>query len=176
MRKLLFFSGNRKKDNEMLKQLINDPDVESKIGGWSFPSSDEKQLQWYDTIINDRSLMHVWFSVDIDGQCIGMAALHNIDYKNSNANIDIKLIKEFCGKGIGGRIICILEKYAFEELNLHELLSEILEDNTASRKSFERAGFSLDGIVRNKIYKGGKYHGQCLYSLLKEEYKQRKQV
>ncbi len=163
-----------KKDNKILKQLINDPDTESKVGGWSFPSSNEKQELWYEEITSSMSDSIVRFAVDVDGQCVGMAALHKIDYKNSNAGVDIKLITEFRGKGIGCRIVGMLEKYAFEELNLHVLISEVLEDNTASRNTFEKAGFTLDGILRNHIYKGGRYHGQCFYSILKEEYKKRK--
>lgn len=157
-------------DNEILKNLINDPDVESGVGGWSFPSSDEKQKQWYQAITANKDLTIVRFAVDIEGNCVGMAALHAIDYKNSNAGMDIKLIRDVRGKGIGYKVIKMLERYAFEELNLHVLISEILEDNVSSRKAFEKAGFILDGIMRSRIYKNGRYHGQCSYSLLKSEY------
>lgn len=159
-----------KKDNELLKRMINDPEIEEKVGGWSFPSSNEKQEQWYLSIITNNSPTIVRFAVEVDKECVGMAALHEIDYKNSNAGIDIKLISGVRGKGIGYRVIKLLEKYAFEELNLHTLISEVIEDNVASRRTFEKAGFSLDGIMRNHIYKGGKYHGQCSYSILKDEY------
>jgi len=128
-----------------------------------FPRETEKQELWYEEITSSMSDSIVRFAVDVDGQCVGMAALHKIDYKNSNAGVDIKLITEFRGKGIGCRIVGMLEKYAFEELNLHVLISEVLEDNTASRNTFEKAGFTLDGILRNHIYKGGRYHGQCFY-------------
>ncbi len=157
-------------DNEVLKALINDPDVESKVGGWSFPSSTEKQMQWYRAVTAGSDPSTVRFAVDVDGICVGMAALHGIDYKNSNAAVDIKLVESARGNGIGYRVIKMLEDYSFQELNLHVLVSEVLEDNMPSRGTFEKAGFTLDGIMRNRIYKNGRYHGQCSYSLLKEEY------
>lgn len=159
------------KDNVVLKALINDPDVESRVGGWSFPSSDERQMQWYQaaTLNTDKSIVR--FVVDDRGECVGMAALHEIDYKNSNAGIDIKLMKNARGRGIGYRVIKMLEDYAFNELNLHVLISEVLEDNDVSRRLFEKAGFTLDGILRERIYKNGRYHGQCEYSLIRGEYR-----
>lgn len=157
-------------DNCVLKSLVNDPEVEARIGGWSFPSSDERQAQWYQSIVSGKDRSKVRFAVDIGGNCIGMAALHGIDYKNSHAQVDIKLVKDARGKGVGCAVIRMLEKYAFEELNLHMLISEILEHNGASRRAFEKAGFRLDGVMRNRVYKNGTYQGQCAYSLLKQEY------
>lgn len=159
-----------KEDNRILKQLINDPDTESKTGGWSFPVSEEKQELWFEAVTSSTSKTSVRFAVEVDGRCIGMAGFHGIDYKNSNAGVDIKLARESRGKGIGCKVVRMLQKYAFEELNLHILISEVLEDNGASRKTFEKAGFSLDGVIRDRVYKGGSYHGQCFYSVLKDEY------
>ena len=160
-----------KKDNEVLKALANDPEVEDKIAGWSFPISDERQEKWFEMVSNYTSKEHVRFAIEYEGKCVGMAALSSIDYKNSHADIDIKLVADVRGKGIGSKTIEMLKKYAFEELNLNMLISEVIEDNEASKGMFEKAGFSLDGILRKRIYKSGRYRAQCIYSILKSEYK-----
>lgn len=158
-----------KTDNELLKRMINDPEMEKNVVGWSFPSSNEVQMNWYDKVIFSKS--DARYMIEIDGNTIGMVGLTGIDFKNSTATINIKIgSDEYKNQGIGYRTIMLLVKYAFEELNLHCISASILEYNIASIKLFEKCGFSFEGKRRNRVYKGGKYHNLCDYSILKEEY------
>lgn len=160
-------------DNMILKDLLNDPETERDVGGWSFPVSIEGQDRWFEYITNEKNPNCFRYAIDKDGTCVGMAGFHDIDYKNSSAQVDIKMLKTYRGQGIGTTSMKLLMAYAFDELNLHCLLAEILEDNAASRKMHEKAGFTLDGILRDRVYKNGKYHNQCAYSILKEEYRKK---
>lgn len=163
-----------KEDNVLLKEMINNPEVERMVIGWSFPVSDEKQYKWYENTISDNR--EVKYIIEYEGNAVGMAAITNIDYKNSTANIGIKIASERNRKqGIGYRSIRLLKRYAFEELNLHCLAARILEENIASRKLFEKSGFVLEGKRRNRIYKAGVYHNIFDYSILKDEYLECKQ-
>ena len=40
--------------------------------------------------------------------------------------------------------------------------------NTGSRKALEKAGFELEGILRNSVYKNGRMLDSCIYARLKE--------
>lgn len=161
-----------KRDNELFKRMVNDPEVEAKVIGWSFPSSDEGQSAWYgaEAAAYGTDTHKVRYAVDVEGACVGMAGLHGIDYKNASASVDIKLAAEARGRGIGTAAIGLLVKYAFEELNLHCLQADILEGNHASRRAFEKSGFVLEGVLRERVYKGGRYQNVCMYAVLKEDY------
>lgn len=42
-----------REDQEFLKEMINDPELEKLVVGWSFPVSLEMQMQWYEKQRND---------------------------------------------------------------------------------------------------------------------------
>lgn len=159
-------------DNAVLKELINDSETESKVGGWSFPVSELKQKQWFENISLENSVTQFRFAVVLNGSCVGMIGLHKIDYKNSTAGVDIKLLSSIRGQGVGTRAMELLVKYAFDELNLHCLIANILENNLGSRRMFEKIGFKVDGLLRNRIYKGGRYLGQYSCSITKEDFEE----
>ena len=102
------------------------------------------------------------------------ARVHEIDYKNATAKVDIKLARSIRGKGVGTRAMKMLVAYAFDELNLHCLVAEILENNLRSKRMHEKAGFKTDGLLRSRIYKGGQYLGVYSCSVTKEEYEEQK--
>ncbi len=165
----LILRAMEREDNELLKTMINSPEIERNVVGWSAPSSNEKQMTWYENIMSSDT--DIKYIIEVEKKAVGMAAITQIDFKNSNADLNIKIANgNDKRKGIGYRTIKLLKKYVFEELNLHCLTADIIEDNAASRGLFEKSGFQLEGICRNRVYKGGVYHNLCKYSILKEEY------
>lgn len=159
-------------DLNLLKEMINDPEIEKMVVGWSFPVSTHEQLEWINNVNNDRN--NVRYIIDVDGiGAIGMASLTSIDFKNGVANVNIKLKNDdnIRRKGIGFRVIKMLSNYAFNELNLNCLVANILRYNKASQKLFEKCGFVLEGVLRKRVFKNGAFQDLLSYSLLRSEFK-----
>lgn len=159
-------------DIQLLKDLINDPEIENMVVGWSFPVSTHQQINWINSISSDQR--NIRFIIDIHKVgAIGLASLTNIDFKNGTATVNIKLRKEsnIRKKGTGYKVINMLINYGFNQLNLNCLVANILSYNTASQKLFEKCGFVSEGILRNRVYKNGDYQDLISYSLLRSEYK-----
>lgn len=57
-----------REDQEFLKEMINDPELEKLVVGWSFPVSLEMQMQWYEKQKND--LQNLKYIIEADGQKI----------------------------------------------------------------------------------------------------------
>lgn len=55
-----------REDQEFLKEMINDPELEKLVVGWSFPVSLEMQMQWYEKQRND--LQNLKYIIEADGQ------------------------------------------------------------------------------------------------------------
>ena len=159
-------------DRELLKELINDPEVEKMVVGWSFPVSTEQQINWISNQANDKK--NVRFIIDINNVgAVGIVSLSGLDFKNSTAIINIKLKKEdkLRKQGIGYRAINMLIDYAFNQLNMNCLIANILHYNTPSQRLFEKSGFVLDGKLRSRVYKNGSYQDLLTYSLLRSDSK-----
>lgn len=153
-------------DAQILMDLINDPEVENAVYGWSYPVSLSAQKKWIANLNNDST---VRYAIEFEKRMVGVAIISSIDMKNRTANMNIKLLKSARGKGIATRVVNLLIQYCFEELNLHCLTANVIERNRGSRKLWEKLGFLQDGVLRERIYKNGKYHNVIAYSLLKEE-------
>ncbi|MNZ94142.1 hypothetical protein D3C78_1132430 [compost metagenome] len=60
----------------------------------------------------------------------------------------------------------VMITYAFEELGLHRLWSEIYDFDTLKQSFFARLGFELDGCHRHTHWSSGKWNNSLFYSLL----------
>ncbi len=157
------------KDNDMLLSLLNDPDTEALLGGWSFPSSSDAQNNWFKHLTEDKNVLRCIISVN--DTAIGTAILNKIDYKNGTACVNIKLCAgEYRGKGYGTDAIKALIRYAFDELRLNCVYALALENNQASRRMLEKCGFIMEGILRDRFYKQGRYNSCVSFSILIGEY------
>lgn len=155
-------------DAPVLLSLINDPDIEHAVVGWSYPISLSQQKKWIATLDSNGSTVR--FAIDAGNGIVGVAILSSVDLKNRTANMNIKLAKEAQGHGYATQAMELLIGYCFEELNLYCLTANVLAYNKASQKLWEKLGFRLDGVLRSRVFKANAYHNLFAYSLLKDEY------
>jgi len=167
-------------DLELLKEMINDPEIENMTGGYSYPVSTYGQRQWFEGLQDRQDELRLIIDTEQHGS-IGLVMLTNIDWKNRSAQTHSKIANrdDLRGRGYGTKASKALVEYAFEQLNLHCLYSHTLDYNIASQRVREKCGFKKEGILRQRIYKNGEYHDVVVWSILREEfdeYKRRNQV
>mgnify|MGYP001281095530 CR=1 FL=1 len=157
-------------DLELVREMMNDPEIESMTGGYSFPISEYQQKKWFENLLTNNQEVRTIIETK-DFGAIGLVMLTDIDWKNRNAQFHSKIAtsKNLRGKGYGTKATKALVKYAFEQLNLNLIYSEILKYNLPSQKAKEKCGFRKDGVLRNRIYKNGKYHDLVIWSIQKGE-------
>lgn len=156
-------------DLEILRAMINDADVESMMWGYSFPVSENEQRNWINSLSNNDTVFRG--IIEAEGRGIGEIILTDIDLRNGNSEIHIKLAgKEVRGKGYGTDAVKALVTYCFNELRLNCVYCRIKDDNIASQKLFSKCGFIKEGVLRERVYKNGGYHDFYEYSILKGEF------
>ena len=77
--------------------------------------------------------------------------------------------REFWGKGYAKEALMLAIEYMFKERNIHRIQANVLESNIASLKMHEKCGYKIEGLLREVVYKAGKYHNQYVLSLLRDE-------
>ena len=78
------------------------------------------------------------------------------------------------GKGYVSEAIEIMVDYRFLSRDLVRVQAKADPENTASWKALEKAGFKKEGVLRKTFYCRGKWRDDCLYSVLREEWKEPK--
>jgi RimJ/RimL family protein N-acetyltransferase len=68
----------------------------------------------------------------------------------------------------------IMVDYLFLSRELMRVQATIDVNNIVSQRVLEKVGFTKEGIIRKSNFSRGKWCDDCLYSILKEEWKEPK--
>ena len=151
--------------------MINDPEIEKMVAGWSFPVSMYSQMKWYENVIDDKNNYRFIIELVETKQAVGLISLTDIDWKNREAQYAIKLCSDAPkNQGIATDSEFALMRYYFEELQMHRLSSAVMISNVASIVMTEKCGAKREGVKRSALYKNGSYQDVILYGVLYEDF------
>lgn len=172
----IYLRAMEPEDMECFREMLNDPGTARMVVGWSHPASKLDQQKWYERTIGDSNKRFSVVLIEGD-RTVGMVALTDIDLVNRNACYGIKLHPS-CPRmqGIGTDALMTLMEYAFNQLNLNRLDTEILLYNVASRRLHERCGWHEEGIKKQAVYRDGQYHDLAIFGILKSEFLETKET
>lgn len=105
-----------------------------------------------------------------NGQLVGMAGFHGIDWANRKTSIGYWLLDKYQGHGIITEAVTSLIDIAFNEYELHRIEIRCGVQNKKSQGIPERLGFKKEGIMRDFEYLYDHFHDCFLYSLLAGEW------
>lgn len=161
-------------DIEMIRQLINTPDYEKMVVGWSFPVSMRDQEAWFMNAKNSADTAIRYTIETPDDGAVGMIGLRKIDWKNGSATgLGMRIAKkEIRTRGLATDAWMALMRYAFDELRLNRINGSALEYNKASLRVCEKVGFKVEGVQRKAVYKNGEYHNLVIMGCLREDYEE----
>lgn len=105
-----------------------------------------------------------------EGEIIGVAGFHSIDWISRNTSIGYWLTEDAQGKGTMTEVVRALISYAFHEWELHRVEIHCAPENHRSRAIPERLGFREEALLRETELVGGRYLDSVVYGLLAEEW------
>lgn len=148
-----------------------DDHIWSLLGGTKYFVSEEYEKEWVNNTIHQSKDIKLAICTIGDNKYIGNAYLTDIDYIYRKAESHILIgDHEYWGHGYGTDAYLQLLDFAFNQRNLHRIKALVLDDNLASQKLHEKLGFVREGILRDSVYKDGKYKNQIVYGLLAKDY------
>lgn len=146
----------------------NDPQL-MRLLDRARPVSEVEHEQWFATL-HERtdSLYFAVETTDDAARHVGNVWLWGIDWRHRRAELRILLgAAADQGRGLGVEAISLLCAYAFERLNLHKVYAYVLGTNPRARAAFEKAGFQLEGTLREDRWAGDAYTDVHLLARLK---------
>lgn len=123
--------------------------IESLPGGWE----------------SDQNYAFGIFSA-LDGTALGGTGLNHVNRAYGLANLGYWVRSGRRGQGIAPRAARMVARFGFEQLGLVRAEIVVAEGNSASLRAAEKAGATREGLLRNRLFVGGKPHPAYMHSLV----------
>lgn len=141
--------------------------------GLKLPVSAEGGEQFAQKMLSQQGTSIWSFAICLlaDDRRIGNITLRNIDRENGNAEMSIVITdKASQGQGLGTDALNCLVDFAFGELRLERVYLHVFDYNPRATRSYEKAGFQTDAILRHARFHRGQHHDVQLMSILRGDW------
>ncbi len=110
-------------------------------------------------------------AIEVDGHAVGSIALClGGDVYALTAELGYWLAEDYWGKGIMTQAVRQMCKEGFARwADLVRIHAEPFAHNAPSRRVLEKAGFTLEGVLRQSVFKRHKVCDSCIYALLRNK-------
>ncbi len=171
---------------ELVHLTHEEPEVVAKIeADWHLNSEYCRLLDWDPARRFSSKTIQKWvekqyenpndysFAIRLleNDRIIGGIGLDGINWTQRESFVGIGLgEKDDWGKGYGTDAMRVILRYAFTELNLRRVSLDVFEYNPRGIRSYEKAGFVVEGRVRGLIRREGRRWDVIYMGILREEW------
>ena len=167
-----------KKDLKQLMRWRNNPEFRKHFREYrELNMSDQKK--WYEEkVLRDPATMMFSIRRVKDNKLLGCCGLVYISrvYKHADLSLYIGWKDAYIDtKGYAKESTELLLDYAFKELRLNKVWTEIYVFDKKKKKFYDRFNFKVDGVLRENYYYDGKFWNSYILSILASEWRKRNQ-
>jgi RimJ/RimL family protein N-acetyltransferase len=101
---------------------------------------------------------------------VGVCGLTDIDHLNQKAEFSLYIAPEQHQKGYGKHALLSLLRHGFFDHNLNVIWGETYDGNPAT-KLFEDLGMKLEGTLRERYYRDGRFIDTRIYSITRNDFR-----
>lgn len=139
------------------------------------PLSKSMEEKWFERQLeippHEGQVLAIEVRVGDDWLHIGNSGLHDVQSVDRNAEFGIVIgEKEYWNRGYGRIATRLTLQHGFDDLNLHRIYLYAFATNPRAVKTYEAAGFKLEGVLRQAVYKNGAYLDLIAMSILQPEW------
>ena len=161
----------RLSDAEDLAAALNNEKVRNNLrDGLPAPYTPDHARDYIISMLSSDENSTFAYAITIDDRAVGsIGAFRQGNIHRQTAELGYYLAEEYWGKGIMTDAIAQLCGIVFETTDILRIFAEPFSYNTGSRRALEKAGFQLEGIMKNNAVKNGKVLDMALYSLTRAQ-------
>lgn len=157
----------RPSDAKALAAALNNEKILNNLrDGLPFPYTEQDASAYIASMLSADENDTFAYAVTLDDRAVGsIGAFRQANIHRRTAELGYYLAEGYWGRGImteAIRQICII---VFETTDILRIYAEPFSYNAGSRRALEKAGFTLEGIMKNNAVKNGKALDMALYSL-----------
>jgi len=159
--------GWKTDDAESLQKHADNPNIYSfLLDRFPHPYTMEAAIGWVNMMLVQDPQVN--FVIEVDGKAVGVIGLEiREDVYRKTALLGYWISETLWGKGIMPKAIKLITTYAFENLDLIRIQAGVLSNNPRSMRVLEKAGFAMEGVLKNNIIKNEVILDEHIYAFLK---------
>ena len=166
-----------REDVKRFYEWVNDPEVTFGLSLF-LPMSLRDEEKWFEDIAK-RAAEEKPFAIEAKAgrgwKHIGNCGTFGIDWVARSTELGIMIgDKSVWNRGYGAETMTLLLRHGFETLNLNRVFLRVYADNPRAIRAYEKAGFVLEGVQREAVFKRGKFGDVLMMSVLRREWDARK--
>lgn len=168
----VFLRPAERSDLPLFVQWLSDAETTRNLS-LNHPLSMAMEEKWFDQVVEQQGRDRYHFVICLldDGRPIGAADLRDIDRENGHADFGIVIgEKGEWNRGYGTEALAALCDFGFGQLRLERIALDVFAGNLQAQRSYEKAGFVLEGTLRNAHYGDGQFSDVLRMSLLRSEW------
>jgi ribosomal-protein-alanine N-acetyltransferase len=138
----------------------------------SLPQEDmgREIIEWAVRIFVEASGIRWALTLKPNKRMIGSCGFHLFDRRHQRVEIGYELHSDYWRQGIMSEAVRAVLVFCFDRLAVHRVEADVVEGNAASAALLKKAGFTLEGIWRDRVYKRGVYQSLWQFGILKPEF------
>ena len=118
----------------------------------------ESQENWMKTMVETGKVVQMIICDSASDEPLGSVYIRDIDRHHNKAEYGIFIGEpDARGRGVGTAAAKLMLRYCFEEEGLHRVYLRAFSDNIQAIKSYEKAGFVREGLLRDDVCIEGQY-------------------
>lgn len=172
MGKKIFLRGLEKEDlRGNMFNWANDQEVTYYMYLGLKPNSAEVMEKEYDDLMaSDKDVAFAMIDKKSKSH-IGNAGLYTINWLYRSAEYRVIIgEKSYWNKGYGSEVARLVLDYGFNKLNLNKIWLGVNAENKGAVASYKKSGFKEEGVLRDEIYRNGRYYDAIRMSILRSEF------
>ena len=160
----LILRPHRLADADAITQSLSDIAVTRMMARVPAPFDRKDALDWL--IPHSAGLSESWALAvtERDDVHIGVVSL---ELRHGCWHLGYWLNRYFWRRGIMTEAVGAFTDFCFEEFQLRRMYTEPFANNAASARVLEKAGFALEGRLKNNVLKDGKLLDSLLYARIR---------
>jgi RimJ/RimL family protein N-acetyltransferase len=166
-------------DLAAMREILLDPEVRRLTGSVhdrdaenapETPDEVDRFRDWYATRNDQPDRLDLAIVDKSSARCVGEAVLNEWDPDNRSCNFRILVGPAGRGRGLGTEATRLIAGHGFEQLGLHRISLEVYSFNPRARRTYEKAGFRAEGILRQSLRYGEDWIDATVMSILAGEW------
>ncbi|HMO95057.1 MAG TPA: GNAT family protein [Tepidiformaceae bacterium] len=156
-------------DLDVMYRWINDWETVQYIAS-RYPQSRKFEREWLAS--GDPAFGEAAFIVETleEQRPIGWLGLHRMAPEHREAHLGVAIGEaEYRDGGYGTDLMRTVSRVAFDVMNLNRIELTVYDWNLRAIRVYEKVGYRREGLLRDGMFRAGKWHNLVLMGLLRGE-------